>query len=158
MPAQLARFMWNCSRMVAVVRESAARAQQELARAERDGDSSVDELVGLGRLTARLQDCPEEADAAMAELWRIADVLSPGVREPTPEGSKRGQLPPVTSTWPSTDGVPRSGCADAARTRQVRGGLRARAAPLPRRVDGPAGRGGPKGGRCTSRSFPSPDL
>jgi hypothetical protein len=47
---------------------------------------SVDELVGLGRLTARLQGCAEEADAAMAELWRIADVLSPGVREPTPEG------------------------------------------------------------------------
>ncbi len=86
MEAHPARFMWNCSRMVAVVRESATRAQQELARAERDGDSSVDELVGLGQLTARLQGCAEEADAAMAELWRIADVLSPGVREPTPEG------------------------------------------------------------------------
>ena len=86
MPAHPARLMWNWSRMVAVVRDSANRARQELDRAERDGDSSVDELVGLGQLTARLQGCAEEADAAMAELWRIADVLSPGVREPTPEG------------------------------------------------------------------------
>ena len=78
--------MWNWSRMVAVVRDSANRAQQELDRAERDGDWSLDDLVGLGRLTARLQECADAADAAIAELWRIADVLMPGVQEPTPEG------------------------------------------------------------------------
>jgi hypothetical protein len=72
--------------MVAFVRTSATAAPRQLDRAERGGDWPLDELVHLARLVTRLQECARSADAAMAEMWRIADVLTPGTGEPTPEG------------------------------------------------------------------------